>query len=394
MGEALLWPRLLRAPALAARPQRVILGAFIVVVVGALGGVRFPWRDSSLPSFFDALLGAKLGALAGVWRGVLSLDAPLAAGSFGRLLTEPVSLAIRDYPLESVVLGLPIALAFAVLAGAVCRSVACEFSQELTLPWPRQLAFSLERWRSMVGVLLLPWAVVGVIALVLALAGFVFFNVVPGLELAGGLLFGIGVLLGLGGVLCALAATLASPMLLPAVACEGTDAIDAAGRALAYVLARPLRLLGYLAAAGAVVVVASSVTLAVANGATTFAKAAATAWVSPDGSAEVWGERPGGGPGADGAGAEPIGALARTSSAMVAFWGSCLRVVAGGYIVSMVLTAGTLVYLFMRQVCDGQHYAELWTPGEIERSFAAAMGGPATPGEAPPVADPDAEIDD
>ncbi|VAX40232.1 hypothetical protein MNBD_PLANCTO03-1379, partial [hydrothermal vent metagenome] len=68
-----------------------------------------------------------------------------------------------------------------------------------------------------------------------------------------------------------------------------------------------------------------------------------------------------------------VGRLAKASAGMVGFWGSFLRVVAASYVVSMMLTTGTLIYLFMRQLCDGQHYAELWTPGQIERAFEAAM---------------------
>jgi hypothetical protein len=393
-GEALLWTRLLRIPALAARPQRVVLGAFLLLVIGAIGGVRLPWRDEQLPPILDAVVGAKLAALSELWAGVLALSPRAAAAGLARVLTDASSVALTDYPLEALLLGVPMLLAGSVLAGAISRSVACEFSQEITLPWTRQLAFAVQRWRSMVGVLVLPWAIVGVIALLLAGAGFVCFNRVPGPELLGGLLFGLAVLLGLAAALCTIAATLAWPMLVPAVACEGTDAIDAAGRALAYAIARPIRLLAYLAVAGAVCIAASTVAVAVAEGAAAFARSAAMAWVSDRGVAEITGVAPVRVMPGDGAGVEPIGALAESSAAMVAFWGSCLRVVAGGYIVSMVLTAGTLIYLFMRQVCDGQHYAELWTPGEIERSFAAALGRKAGPSDSPTPADPDGDPDD
>ncbi|MCC7388673.1 MAG: hypothetical protein IT431_07875 [Phycisphaerales bacterium] len=391
-GEALLWPRLLRVPALAARPQRVVLGAFLLLVIGAIGSVRLPWRDEQLPPILDAVVGAKLAALSDLWAGVLALSPRAVAAGLARVLTDASSVALTDYPIEALLLGVPMLVAGSVLAGAVCRSVACEFSQEITLPWTRQLAFALQRWRSMVGVLVLPWAIVGVIALILAGAGFLCFNGIPGPELLGGLLFGLAVLLGLAAVLCTIAATLAWPMLVPAVACEGTDAIDAAGRALAYALARPIRLLAYLAVAGAVCLAASTVAVAVADGATDFARASASAWVSDRGVAEIAGAATG--RVMPGDGAEPVGALAETSGAMVAFWGSCLRVVAGGYIVSMVLTAGTLIYLFMRQICDGQHYAELWTPGEIERSFAAALGRKTGSPDGPTPADPDLDPDD
>jgi len=215
--------------------------------------------------------------------------------------------------------------------------------------------------------------VIGVIALVLAVGGWVSFNVVPGLELVGGLVFGLGLMLGLVAVVLLVLLVLAWPMLVPAAVCEGTDAIDAAGRALAYAIAKPARLVLYLLVAGFVCTAAGVIAMALANGAVAFTEGVAGVWVSSQGVAELTGSYP---PGvaldAEGNVLE-VGALATASARMVGFWGSFLRVVAASYIISMVLTAGTMVYLFMRQVCDGQHYAELWTPGQIERAFEAAM---------------------
>ncbi len=372
-GEALLWTRFLRVPALAARPQRVLLSLFLVVLVGFIGGIRMPWRDAETPAFLEAVLGAKFAALGQVWQGAMSLDALAASAGFARLIADVPVLAITEYPVESLVLGLPILLVFAVLAGAVCRSVACEYSLEMTLSWTRQLGFAVSRWRSLVGVLVLPMAVIGVIALVLAVGGWVSFNVVPGLELVGGLVFGLGLMLGLVAVVLLVLLVLAWPMLVPAAVCEGTDAIDAAGRALAYAIAKPARLVLYLLVAGFVCTAAGVIAMALANGAVAFTEGVAGVWVSSQGVAELTGSYP---PGvaldAEGNVLE-VGALATASARMVGFWGSFLRVVAASYIISMVLTAGTMVYLFMRQVCDGQHYAELWTPGQIERAFEAAM---------------------
>ncbi len=381
-GEALLWTRFLRVPALAARPQRVMLSLFLVVLVGFLGGLRLPWRDAESPAFLDAVLGAGLEAFGQVWRGAAGLDVQAASEGYANLIAVVPTLALTEYPIELVVLGVPILLVFAVLAGAVCRSVACEYALEITLPWTQQLGFAVSRWRSMVGVLALPIGVLGVIALVLAVGGFVFFNVVPGLELVGGLVFGVGLMLGLGAVVLLVLLSLAWPMLLPAAACEGTDAIDAAGRALAYAIARPARLVMYLIVTGFVCVVAGGIAIAIANGAAAFTEGVAGAWVSFHGAAEITGSFPASAAvDAEGKVLE-IGTLATASAWMVGFWGSVLRVVAASYVVSMVLTAGTLLYLFMRQVCDGQHYAELWTPGQIERSFEAAMrDSEGTPGQ-------------
>ncbi len=381
-GEALLWPRLLRVPAMAARPQRVVLSLFLLVVVGAIGNLRFPWRGET-PAFLDTLLGAKFEALGQLARGVRDADAALISDGFAQLLARVPVLVISEYPLEAILLGIPVLVAFAVFAGAVCRSVACEFSQELTLPWAQQLGFAVRRWRTLAGVLVLPAGVIGVIGLLLAVAGFVFFNIVPGLEVVGGLLYALALLLGLAAVAVLVLTTIAWPILIPAAVCEGTDAIDAVGRALAYAVARPLRLVVYLLLAALVCAVASAIALAFAEGAVSFAHAATSAWTSDRGFAEIQGRFPA--PVLDSEGnPEALGLLASTSSWIVDFWSGCLRLVAAAYALSTALTASTLTYLFMRQLCDGQHYAELWTPGRIERAFEAAM---ASPGVAIPGAD-------
>ncbi|MDQ7014096.1 MAG: hypothetical protein Q9O74_09400 [Planctomycetota bacterium] len=361
MVEQLLWVKLLRVPALALRPQRVGLAVFLVVLIGLIGNIGMPWRAEEVEPFLGAVLGAQLDALAMFWQGVLGLDGGAVASGFVGLMVDAPRLALTRYPVESVLLGLPTMAVWAVLGGALCRSVACEVSLEMTLPWTKQLAFATKRWASFLGVVLLPTVVVGAIALVLAVGGVVLFNGVPALELVGGLLFGGGLLLALLAVGMMGLVGLACPMLLPSVACEATDAIEALGRALAYVIARPLRLAVYLAIGGVTCAVAIAVAFALAEGAIGLAHAATGAWLAAQGIAELTGAYPIDAQLDQAGELREIGATARGSAWLVGFWGSCLRLVVMGYAVSCFLTAGTMVYLFMRQVCDGQHYAELWS---------------------------------
>lgn len=361
MVEQLLWVKLLRLPALALRPQRVVLAVFLVVLVGLIGRLEMPWRDAETPPFLDAMLGAKLEALAQLWRGVIGLHGGAIGSGFAALLIDVPAMALTRYPVETVLLGVPIALVWAVLGGAVCRSVACEVSLEMTLPWTKQLGFAVKRWRTFLGVAVLPGALIGVIALVLAMGGVVLFNGVPGLELLGGLFYGLGLLLALAAAGLVVAMVLGWSMLLPSAACEGTDAIDSFGRVLAYVVARPVRLLMYVLIGGLVSVLAGGVAFGLAEGAIGFAQATAGAWVPAESLAELTGAYPLEAQLNEAGELREVGGVAAASSWMVGFWGSCLRLVAAAYALSCMLTAGTLIYLFMRQVCDGQHYAELWT---------------------------------
>ncbi|QKK07951.1 MAG: hypothetical protein HND58_07020 [Planctomycetota bacterium] len=361
MVEQLLWVKLLRLPALALRPQRVVLAVFLVVLVGLIGRLEMPWRDAETPPFLDAMLGAKLEALAQLWRGVIGLHGGAIGSGFAALLIDVPAMALTRYPVETVLLGVPIALVWAVLGGAVCRSVACEVSLEMTLPWTKQLGFAVKSWRTFLGVAVLPGALIGVIALVLAMGGVVLFNGVPGLELLGGLFYGLGLLLALAAAGLVVAMVLGWSLLLPSAACEGTDAIDSFGRVLAYVVARPVRLLMYVLIGGLVSVLAGGVAFGLAEGAIGFAQATAGAWVPAESLVELTGAYPLEAQLNEAGELREVGGVAAASSWMVGFWGSCLRLVATGYALSCVLTAGTLVYLFMRQVCDGQHYAELWS---------------------------------
>lgn len=361
MAEQLLWVRLLRVPAFALRPQRVGFSVFLVALVGLIGRLRMPWRDAEEMPFLDAVVGAKLEGFAQVWRGVTGLHGGAVGSGFAAILIDAPTLAVTRYPVESVVLGVPMVIVWAVLGGAVCRSVACEVSLEMTLPWTRQLGFGLRRWRTLVGTAVLPGVLIGVVALVLAAGGAVLFNGVPGLELVGGVLYGVGLLLSLAATVLVGVVLLGWPLLLPAAACEGTDAIDAAGRVLAYVIARPVRLIVYLLIGGLVATLATGVAIGLVEGAIGFARAMAGMWVSAEGAAELTGAYPMAARLNDAGELWEVGGLAEASSWLVGFWGSCLRLVAVGYAVSCVLTAGTMVYLFLRQVCDGQHYAELWT---------------------------------
>lgn len=364
MVEQLLWVKLLRLPALALRPQRVGLALFLVALVGLIGRLEMPWRDAETLPFLDAVLGAKLEALAQLWHGVVGLHGGAIGAGFAALLIDVPAMALSRYPAESVLLGVPMALVWAVLGGAVCRSVACEVSLEMTLPWTKQLGFAVKRWRTFLGVAVLPASLIAAIALVLAMGGLVLFNVVPGLELIGGLFYGLGLLLGLVAAGLVVVLLLGWSMLLPSAACEGTDAFDSVGRVLAYVVARPVRLLMYVFIGGLVSALAGGLALGLAESAIGFTRATAGAWVPAQGLAELTGAYPLEAQLNEAGELREIGGVTSVSSWMVGFWGSCLRLVAAGYALSCVLTAGTMVYLFMRQVCDGQHYAELWSEAD------------------------------
>lgn len=66
--------------------------------------------------------------------------------------------------------------------------------------------------------------------------------------------------------------------------------------------------------------------------------------------------------------------------------GALVALIAGGFGVSVYFVAGVIIYLLMRQLCDGQDQHELWVPGMVEGTMApgaAARQGPEPPSEPP-----------
>ncbi|MBK7406228.1 MAG: hypothetical protein IPJ41_16890 [Phycisphaerales bacterium] len=363
LTASLLWPRLLRAPSLAARPQRIVIALFLVLVVAVIGRASTLWSGPDKAPFLDAVLGAGANAAFRIWNGLIALNTRAIADGFVGLFHDVPLLALTEYPVSSFVLGLPSLLAFAALGGSLCRSVACEFSQEIVHPWPRALAFGIARWPTMLGALLLPWGLSAGVALVLAIAGWVFFGALPALEVVGGALFVAALVLSTLAVLLLVLGTLGLPLLLPAAACEGADAIDAAQRVIAYACARPLRLLLYLSVGTAVGILAIGLLAALATGIEQFARATLASWAGAEGARVLTGAFP---PAytLDAAGnPRELGSIGAAAEWLTGLWSSVLSLIVAAYAVSYVCTSGTLIYLFMREVCDGQHHAELWTPG-------------------------------
>lgn len=142
--------------------------------------------------------------------------------------------------------------AFVVLCfacGAVCRCAALECAQNEKPGLFEAMEFSVEKFRSLLSAPLIPFILmVGPAATVLAagaVAGVPWVGVI-----AMGALFGLLVLAGLAIVCLAMGISAGGLLLFPAVAYECTSGRDAIGRAVCYVLNRPLWMLFYIFAAG------------------------------------------------------------------------------------------------------------------------------------------------
>ena len=165
------------------------------------------------------------------------------------LCLRAVVWALQFHPWYSVFF---FSLSFAVLCfagGAVCRCAALEYAQNEKPGFFEAIEFAGKKYSSLVSASLLP----GVLMLAPAVLslGIGAMGAIPWLgELLIGVLFGLLVLMGLAIIGLALGTTAGGLLLFPAVAYEGTTGRDAIGRAISYVLSKPLWMLFYIFMAG------------------------------------------------------------------------------------------------------------------------------------------------
>lgn len=361
LTEELLWPRLLRVVPLALRPERMGIAFFTLVIVGLLARIVAPLRGGSAVSPVLRELG--WAAWARNVHDLLSAEFSLLFG----IRWEDVAAR----PQVAAAVAVPAVVVLVIGLGAIARMAACEFSQSVVLPWPRGLGFALGRVWSLLGAVVGPLIVAGGLLLAVALAGGAFFNWSVS-AVAGALLYPLALILCGLAVVLMIGYMLAHGLLIAAVAVEGTDAIDAAQRAYAYVVGRPLRLLAYLAVLYGVLVVAG-VAFDIITMRTVELTARAAGWLA--------------GPEADpalGLSHELATGDWAWAGRMISFWTAIPRLLVGAFVLSYGASASAVLYLVLRKLTDGQDTSEIWMPGMVGGTMA-----PVAVGESEPAGDGD-----
>jgi hypothetical protein len=226
------------------------------------------------------------------------------------------------------------------------------------------LAFAVSKAWSLFFSVAAPLLAVGLIVGVLALGGWVLLGI-PGVRVVGAVFFALALFGGAAAVIIFVAYLLGLPMLVPAVACEGTDAIDAIQRSYAYVTGRPLRLVLYWAVLIVQAAVVTLVLALLAGWVIQLSTWAASLLLREPMHAAVQGLGEGDLP--------DYGPMSPTQAGavhIVAFWVQVPLLLVASFVVSFWFSAGTTLYLLMRQVCDGQDVGELWTPGMVAGTHA------------------------
>lgn len=351
----LVWPRLLQAGGLAFSPQRLFLAACTLVGVGLIGSLSRLWSDASFGSRAGEVFG---GAFRRVGDTIGSIDLmriwelPLTRlwiGAQAVFLDAPAQL-LREFPVSSIVLGVPMVMLFLVGWFAIARSAAWEFGVHAPEAWTVSVARGVQRLGSMMlGVFGVP-ALIGVLLAVIAGGGWLLISY-PVLDVLAAVLWGLGLLLCV--VMAFVAALWAAGLLLvpPALACEGPDAFDAIQRSMAYVLGRPLRYVIYVALLVIMGVLLTAVVELVLHAGHELATRSMSLLLAPGESAIV----------TPSPGDPPLVGTRAAAALVLEFWRSLLSLAVAAFVVSYIGSASSVLYLSMRKLNDGQDVGDLAT---------------------------------
>ena len=279
----------------------------------------------------------------------------------------PAALWSHD-KLFTIIYGLVFLVVMALGGGALCRMSACEFAGQERLRVREAFDFALRSWRWLTMAPLLPVLIAAVLCLLLAAGGWVLMQ--PWVGVLGGALYGLALLLGCVIAFLIIGYAAGFSLLIPAVACENCDAADALQRSYAYVLNRPLHLLGYglVALAGLALgfvlvsffaMLMLNVTAAVVGAVTNYSA------VPVAGGYQLFDLTP------RAPAAIDVAWHSEWSSWLVTFWQTLVVSVVAAYVFAYYYAASTIVYLLMRRVCDGQAVGEIWQAGSIPGTIAA-----------------------
>ncbi|MCH7798962.1 MAG: hypothetical protein IID28_11040 [Planctomycetes bacterium] len=298
-------------------------------------------------------------------RGLVSLEIGEFFNGLGDVFVRTPIGAWRNDPLFTVAYGLFFLVLIAIGGGALSRMAAVDMAFGEKIRLQEAIDFALRSWRRLVGSLVLPLLIAGVLSAMLLVGGF--FLMLPWLDVLGGLLYGVALLLGFGVVFLLAGYAAGFSLLVPAVACENCDAADAQQRAYAYALSHPLHLLGYgiVAMVGLSVgfVLASLFAVAVLNLTGALVDAAtANAAVDVTYGFALFDLAP------RRAAAIPLQLHSEWSAGLVMFWQTVVVSLVAAYVFSNYFSASTTVYMLMRRVCDGQELDEIWQEGELPGS--------------------------
>ncbi|MEM6333165.1 MAG: hypothetical protein AAF823_07480 [Planctomycetota bacterium] len=398
--------RMLAACRMALQPGRMALALAAVVLVylagSAMDAAWGPITDRGAVESF--LTGREVGGEPmGVFAALVEAEVSAFKHTIGSALRLELGVPLLTAPgegsrsgvlggLTRMVLGVPawlvsehpgFAAVFAsiglvvtvTVGGAIARSTAVQVGRHRRIGAGASVAYVGRRmvWY-LATALIAPGVAVALLGLAAGLGALL--NV-PGLDVVGGLAFGLVVLLAAGAVVVLIGMAAAGNLMMPALAVEGTDAFDAVSRSYAYVFGRPLHFLWYTA----VLLVAGALAYAALGlavyGTMWLARGAAGVLVFR-GDEAGWYEAVAPPPRRDRlllpVDWEGLSATSRLTATMIRQWQLLLLALLPAYAFSYYFTAYTWVYLLIRRSADGAPIAEVYD-GELAGDGETAGAG-------------------
>ncbi|MBO6739649.1 MAG: hypothetical protein JJ916_07315 [Phycisphaerales bacterium] len=347
--DELIWPRVLRAPALALSPNRLIAGCVGVFLVALILNAYDWLRGDTTPSG-SAGSDPITATLTEIAEGLLGAIASLNPVR----LTETVVWAatilrnsVMNNPLLTILLGLPVVTVLVLVGGTISRSTAFEFAQGRYASRDETVHFTLHRAKHFVSAVIGPVLFSTLIFLLIAIGGLLLSF--PILDVIGSLLYAVGLALGALASFVLVLHVVASPMIVPALSIEGTDGFDAIQRCYAYVIGKPLRYFIYVLLLGTIATIAASIFALLASVAQDMTDWAANYFSSLATESALTGEG-------------NLGATKSFAYNTIEAIRGIVTIIVYGYVVSLYFTSATLLYLAIRRICDGQGLTEIWEP--------------------------------
>jgi hypothetical protein len=359
-SESLPGPRwLLRSAVAAFQPNRLVLGTFLALVLGAVGSLADRLHDSAGlrqvsavevirglrgdgsfvtdRAFADvaggpcaALAAAETMALRNLAEGILGLEPRKAIDAIGDAVLRAPAAAFEAAPWTMGLVAVVWLAISGLVGGALSLATALEAGRSIRIGARDALAAVLPRWRSLMLAPILPLVGAGICLVPVAILGLGFR--VPVLDLIAAAVYPVALFLGFLAVFLLVAGAACLPLMPAAIACGDADAVDAFVRNAAYLVRSPFLWLGSMA----VSLVSLAIGLAVAS-------TLGSLVLGLTGLVTTWAG--GGWPGEGDPSA--VGSILR-------LWEGLVRAIVAGWIVSFAFEAATRVYLTLRFRCDGQ----------------------------------------
>jgi len=342
----LLWPRVLRAPALALAPSRLLIGtvcAFLLSIVLTIAEQFTSDADATSSSLDQAGRQVSM-SIASIRASIESMNPELLAQS---ILGSTIAIRnlVMESPLVALLVGLPMIAILAVAGGAISRSTAIEFAKGRYAAREDTVGFALKRTTQLTGSIAGPIIGCVIVFLLIAVGGLLLSF--PVFDVIGSIVYGLMLILGIGATIVLMLHTLALPMIIPALSIEGTDAFDAIQRSYAYVVAKPLRYLLYALLLTLVGTLGAGVFTLIVQSSVDMTDWAARFFANNSTARVLTGE-------------DELGATQGLAHQIVGVWKTLAGLCISGYVISIFFASSSLLYLVARRICDGQDVNEVW----------------------------------